>query len=474
LGAIGNISGALAQAGQQAGIFSDDTVRALQDVQAVAQDTANLIASIATGNVLGAIGAGINLIGSIGGALGIGQSEEERRREAIDRENVAQLERISRQLGNIRIDVQGDIISRLQTAFDVVTDPARFLLEDNTRLGIRVNRLLETFGLSMDDVIAASEAAGLQFQNTAEFYERFAKEVLPTLELNITRFGDSLAEQTRRADIGARLRGEGTDPQAVFQRQLDVISGFSPAIERAFQGVETDSREAVRAALLRLFEQFDAGQLTAADLGLTKDEFLQFLEDGARFLESFDQGLADATRTLGNIPDTFKVQQAEFFARRTEPLPPVTVQAPTGFDRALPPSGVLPVEVTEPIEVEVPNLENLPARIQEALDRLRVPDPIVTSRPVTDALVALSGGASLRDLVSAITAGGPSFGAAATAPGFGTPGGTGAFTGAFTRPVSIFVASMPVVVQGTADAEATAAAVRRRIDRESQLIIPED
>ena len=53
-------------------------VKFLSDIQMAAQDAAALAASIATGNVPGAIVSGINLIGNLGGLLGGGPSEHER------------------------------------------------------------------------------------------------------------------------------------------------------------------------------------------------------------------------------------------------------------------------------------------------------------------------------------------------------------------------------------------------------------
>jgi hypothetical protein len=479
---INAVGSAFVDAARQSNLFSADTISALEKIQQAASDAAGLVAGIASGNPVLAITSGIHLVGDIGGLFG--KSDAERRREAVERQNLEQLGRIARELGNVHFDISGDLIGGLQSAFATITDPSQFLLENNTRLGTRVDEFLNRFGLDLDDVRRIAQELGLTFSNSAEFYQLFADRILPEAAAAVTQFGDSLDEQTRRANLGSRLRDEAQNPVAVFQRNLQVIEGFSPAVQRAFANIDTSSREAVRAALLRLFEQFDAGQLTAADLGLTKEQFLQFLEDGANFLDSFNDKLQDATRTLGNVPDDFKVAQAEFFARRFEPLPGTTPpEPPSRFPTATkepggvtipanPPPAAAPVPVTIAADDDLPTaIRELPAAMQAALDRVVRPDPIVTARPVTDALATLSGGASLRDLVTALRGGAP----AAATTGAPTAGNLPAGTALGGRPVlHVFVASVNIPVSGQGDPEATAKYVRERFDRQIDLSIPRD
>jgi hypothetical protein len=287
------IGDALGNAAEKMGLLGQDGEKAL----AIFNDIASAAQQIASGNIFQMIAGGINLLGTIGGALGIGESAEEKERKALERKNIEHLQEIEHDLGNISFDFTGTDISGLQEAFDVVTDPKQFKLEDNTKLGNRVGDVLEGFGLSMLDVKRITEEMGFTFTNTADFYRFFADTILPKAMESLTKFGDSLDQQTLKADIRARLSGEDDklsgfgQAQAEFQRTLDVFRQFNPKMAAIFGDLGSESW--TREALQSLEEQFEAGTLDLG--GLTKEQFLDFLEQGADYLDAFNNRLQEAT-----------------------------------------------------------------------------------------------------------------------------------------------------------------------------------
>jgi hypothetical protein len=207
----------------------------------------------------------------------------------------------------------------------------------------------------------------------------------------------SFADQLASTQLRSRLAGEDQDPAAAFQREINTLlatfGNASPAIAQQLANLNLGDPTAVRQALLSLFDQVAAG-----GLGLSADALAalnQFLNDGAGFLDSFNQGLQDATKRLGdlNIPQGFRRAALAF------------QNASLGPDLGAP-AAVIHVDIPP-----VPIIAPLPADMQAVLDTIAGTTPPDLLQAL-DRVTAAAGTAPQRLLdalagVQAATAEGP-------------------------------------------------------------------
>lgn len=308
------------------GLIGEEAQRAIGSVQNLTDAVSDLIQSGTTaGGILGVIGTGLSVLGSIGGALGIGTSPEEKAREQASRELRLAIDRLTREIGNIGIDITGETFSGLEKAFGVITDPSKFRLEDNTKLGLRVEDVLEGFGLTIDDVKAAAAEMGIEFHNTADFYRGFAEGLK---ELELTQFATTFTGQLTKLTAGFDILGI-TDPREQFEQlaQLAASPEFgAPAVAEALKrfnvnladGLDEGEVESAREALRDVFRNFE--NLTAEDLGgLTAEQLLELLAQGTDLATQALGGFSQELSSF-NVPTGFKSERFAFLAQ--EPLSP--------------------------------------------------------------------------------------------------------------------------------------------------------
>lgn len=331
---VGTAAFALADVGSALGLIGDEAARALEDVGRLSDALASVATNASFGNIVGVVSAGINLLGGLFG--GGGPSDESLALDVI-RDNSEQLIALRDSLDRSLDTTQGltaalgessilqGIAGDLAPGDRLSAAQAQDFRDELARSGQTVeswaDRIQALTGIDILDEKGHVVAATLGQVDDA----------ILQLIADATSFGNSLDEQTRKADILAGLSGADQDPAAAFERQLDVIRKFSPAIDQAFQGVDPADKDAVRNAALELFDQFNSGFFTAHPelLGdLSKDDFLSFLEDSADFLDTFGQSVDDATKSLTNIPDTFKLAGAEFAARAVDSAPATPFSGP--------------------------------------------------------------------------------------------------------------------------------------------------
>jgi hypothetical protein len=397
---------AVAGASRNVGLIGDEAARAIGDVLALGDAIGQVIKSASTGNILGLVGAGINVLG---GLFGGGESEHDRivreNTEAIKRNTAARSEAFTG-LGGAEDLARsiGQVVAENQAAVRLATSGSPFRPQANETL----TREFAELGITLEDLQRVAEMHGLDVLDSKG---RIVGEALTQLEAAIIadiqaqlKWADTLDEQTQRLDLRAQLEGVGQDAAGAFARQLEAAGALgATVIDDAFRGIDLGDPEAVRRALLGLLDAFETvGGIDARTLGkLGREDFLRLLEEGAGFLDSFNQGLTDATNELSIVPRGFRNAALAFEAQipglegtRAVPLPPpITVNEllPDGLE--LNDVDFLDRLIPQPIQISGADL----------LDRLIA----VGALPSSSLLPALPGdGAALPQIAASLTSSG--------------------------------------------------------------------
>jgi hypothetical protein len=297
------------------GALGDSTRSVLEGLSKVASNITGALSGDPS-SIVGALGG---VVQTIGGLFG-GKSPEDKEKERIDIENQAILLRIARGVENINISSSGAQFQQLRDVFAQINDPSRFLLKDNTKLGIRVTDLLRANGMDMEDVKRAASELGLTFQNTAQFYRDF-NAALKAVDL--TSFQNSFTGQLDKLQRSFQIFNI-TDPAEKLRRTIELLSRpeiGSPAIREALQGVDLSTEQGIldfQKRIQTLFDNFDL--LSPEDLGgLSAQEFLDQLATAAGLsqeaLDALTQTVSDATKEMLNVPSGFRQARAEFLAQ---------------------------------------------------------------------------------------------------------------------------------------------------------------
>lgn len=389
----------IVSAARNVSLIGDEAAQAIGSVLDLADAIGKVIESASTGNIAGLIGAGINLIG---GLAGPSEAEIERNR-VLDENNVLlqrnNAELAARNAGTGGLASQGASLAALIQQQQLLKFAQ---VETNPAITIKgaideINRQLALAGTNLNEFAAIIKAeTGISILDAkgrvvAAAFDQ-AKQAIEAMIKAATTFGTSFQETQQKLDLGARLSGAAdalakqfsekfklTLPEsqadqlgqsaAAFQREIDAlvatVGNGSSVFKDALKNIDLTDPAAVREALNRIFKRIEAGQLTPEELGgLSKEDWLKFLEDGAGFLDQLGQsskdaanGLAGLSKTLTNVPETFKLAAAEFAVRRVDVVPPAPSPAVVAAAQA-------PVPTAEP--VQLPGTE----RLAEALDSL--------------------------------------------------------------------------------------------------------
>lgn len=277
---------AVAGAANNIGLIGDQAASAIGSVLDLGDAIGNVAEKASAGNILGLIGSGLNAIGAIGSALGIGKSQTEIDLEHAQNENTRAL-REATQAFRERFQGASGIAQQQDIVAKVVNSPAaQQAIADKDLNAFR--DAVEATGISLDDFREIARASGITLVQDHHLVEGGAAALAEKLRLaaeEATRFANTFEEQSRRVALRSRLSGEAQDPAAAFRREINVAAPFSEAIKQAFGTVDLSNDAAVRKAAVDLLDRFTAGQISAADLGLSKEDFLRFLDDAAGFIE---------------------------------------------------------------------------------------------------------------------------------------------------------------------------------------------
>lgn len=308
---------AVVGAAHNIGLIGDEAANAIGSVLSLGDAIGNVIEKASAGNILGLVGAGIGVLGSL-----LGKSALEQEHDRILAENNQRLRELSvnleRTLGlgaaanaqQLAAVLAAERVINAPSKIDILSRQPQRALDDGLR---SVGLTLAEFERIVKDQTGLEilDSKGHLVAATLEQADAALKKYIETQ----TRFNETFAEQTRRLDLGSRLRGEPQDAASSIAREVAAAAKLSPAITDAFKNVDFVDQAAVRQAFLGLFNKFDLGQLTAEDLGLSKEDFLKFLDDGAGFLDDFNNSVLGATKNLLNVPDISTLAELEFRAR---------------------------------------------------------------------------------------------------------------------------------------------------------------
>lgn len=203
-----------------------------------------------------------------------------------------------------------------------------------------VDELLAPIGQSADDIAAANEHAAQAARDLAEAQRQAT-----------IAHGD---EVRRLMDLRSRITGTD-DPSSLFQNALAGLGEGAQGFLQHFIGAlgttdfNTDAlRDQLQRQVLEWLDNVRLGLMTAEDLGLTEDQFNQFLEDAARFLEGFNEQVQDATQSLTNLPRGYNSALAQL-EHMVQGMGPGSRQIPLGPPVMMPPPprfGISPTRLT--------------------------------------------------------------------------------------------------------------------------------
>lgn len=357
---IGSAAFGLADAGRALGFISDEGARALENVGRLSDALAAVAISASTGNIFGAIAAGATVLGSL---FGGGPTKTER----LLAENNQRLAELRASLDKSINNLGGLTASRDQLLVGGAL-PHRFGVKGEDR-GIDISKLIKQLadaGMSVEEwaarirqqtginvlddkghIVAATLEqvdAALKLliaQATSDEAAKAAEDAKRAAEDAAQAFRDAqiaaaaMAEQFKQArlafademrtrlDIRSQLLGS-KDPIDLFNNILSgLATGSEGFLDRLFGALgisqvgafaDAGVREKLRQQLLEWIDLANLGTLKPEDLGLTQDQFNQFLKDGADFLDKFGASVNEATKSLLNMPVGINLKAFEFAA----------------------------------------------------------------------------------------------------------------------------------------------------------------
>lgn len=418
--------GQILGAASNVGLIGDQAARSIDDVLRLGEAVAGVIANASAGNILGAVAAGINLVG---GLTGPSQTELEHNR--ILEENNRRLEELNstlgQNIGGANVADAAEVaavgaaarLSALQLpgaggpqgleGQGVADEAAR--VRAITEADQIFQRALQEAGLSLEELAAiVKDQTGLDILDSkGHLVAGTLAQANAALQITIdqiTHFGDSLDNRARvletEDNLGIGPRAGLPENQQRLERTRDIeLEGLNldPATEARIRALDLGT-EAGRQAFLAfnqmLFEMAKNGQLTAEQLGKFKnvDELLGPINDAADGLKAFTDATNDATRQLQGVPDFFNLAEAEFAARQA-PLP---TDRPN--DGAALPTFPASVREKDRPDVTVPPVERVPAAAASRSVTFTAPiyitvdgvqdDPVETARRVRRELLNIT------------------------------------------------------------------------------------
>jgi TP901 family phage tail tape measure protein len=331
------------------GGLDDGARRALSGITGLiaSLDDLDLGAGLSLGN-LGSIAGMIGAVAQIGASM-LGESETERERNRIMRDNNLALARLSAELQGMRITF-GD----MQTARDALLEAANTVNLDDAKPAF-LDLFFQNRGidLSSPEVLEMAKERGIQLTDSDGFLIEDAVRVLIRALENSARsveeFGNTLEGARSLADARNEIF-DITDPAALLQSQMDLLAQQAGNLFGGFEGMDfsnADNRELLEAALRDLMTRAMSGDLTAEDLqGFSSvQEFLDALMGVDRSLDGFADSLNKAAEATTDIPKAINL--ALFRQRFATGLP---------GDPATPPDGPATPDPTPPESIWRPQL----------------------------------------------------------------------------------------------------------------------
>ncbi|MBA2458992.1 MAG: hypothetical protein H0V43_08590, partial [Gemmatimonadales bacterium] len=323
---------AVAGASRNVGLIGDEAARAIGDVLSLGDAIADVVKKASTGNILGLVGAGINLLGGLFGGGGESAAEKALRdNTAALRENTIRRTEGFEGLGGgaeaagilreFLATQRGQFLTARTEAPGSIGRATRDLLVgDLEKMGLsfeQLQRLADEYGIT---ILANGKLVGGALADLED-------AILDSIQASL-KFAKTLDDQVLAADLRATFTGAAQDPSAEFGRTLAAAGELGASeITKFFAGIDLSDPEALKRASLGLLDAFENGQLDAKKLGkLSREDILRILGDSAALIELLGESALDAANELSIIPKGFRNAALAFQAQDpTATLRPVDI-----------------------------------------------------------------------------------------------------------------------------------------------------
>ncbi len=238
--------------------------------------------------------------------------------------SLKELDAIARANGIQLLDKDGRVVAE---AFEQLREQLDLLVSQDLISGIA-----DSLVQQQKDAADAAEKAAADAKQAAEDAARAMEEAARAAEelAAANRAAQiAMSEEVRtRFELKNRLTGVD-DPQIVFDQIVEALSHSSAVLRKNIGDLNLDTpelREAFRQRMIAWLDAVQSGTMTAADLGLTDEQFNELIGAAADFLDKFKDSTSDATDALDemvtgllNVPTGLNLAEAEWMARLKNP-----------------------------------------------------------------------------------------------------------------------------------------------------------
>jgi len=218
-------------------------------------------------SIAGVVGGVASIVSQITGG------DKERRRLLAD--NTRNLDRLTREVGNLRLNATGNTFGGIQSVLQEVIPKIFSSVASAQRGDVTLEAALKSRGLTMADLQALAKELGVEIMtkegtiNLTQLRPLLAAMGMTEFGQFGTGFSDRLDSTTRGFDVTG---ASGIDQ---IRQLFGVGADFSPALQGVF---DADDLGGTRGRLAGLFGQLQAGTLDAAQFGgLTGTQFLDLI-----------------------------------------------------------------------------------------------------------------------------------------------------------------------------------------------------
>jgi hypothetical protein len=277
-----------------------DTAQAFGVIDQQAAAVLNSVTNIASALPRALAGDLTSMAGILGGVANIASQiiGGDRERRQLLRDNTRGLDRLRSEIGNLRLNVTGEMFTKVQGVLEKVVPGLRGGIQNFGTDMVSIFEGLRGAGLTMADLEMVGKELGINLRDSKGNFSIDAVRQLLTA-MGLTEFGqfgsgfeDQLDATTRGFDVNQT--GDVGQLSALF----GVGGRFSPALANVF-----DANDLVgsRARLGELFQGLIDGTLDPSQFGgLTGSQFLDFITDAIGRIDGILG--ADAPAPTGTAP----------------------------------------------------------------------------------------------------------------------------------------------------------------------------
>jgi hypothetical protein len=277
-----------------------DTAQAFGVIDQQAASVLNSVTNIATALPKALAGDLTSMAGILGGVANIASQiiGGDRERRQLLRDNTRGLDRLRSEIGNLRLNVTGEMFTKVQGVLEQVVPGLRGGIQNFGSDMASIFAGLRGAGLTMADLEMVGKELGINLRDSKGNFSIDAVRQLLTA-MGLTEFGqfgsgfeDQLDATTRGFDVNQ------TDDMGQLSALFGVGGRFSPALRNVF---DANDLAGSRARLGELFQGLLDGTIDPSQFGgLTGSQFLDFITDAIGRIDGILG--ADAPAPTGSAP----------------------------------------------------------------------------------------------------------------------------------------------------------------------------